>query len=169
MASNQSSLVSMAFKAITDGRNNDNTADCQTAIIIITDRQITSDTAEVVASGNRNIQSMYKIVPAKLFVTSLTDDVNGYHDATALQLTCDHSGIWTKVLFVCLCVCHYIYQILLVMTLIMYVYSHYGTSVCVHLCVRTCECICVHASVYLCVCVHACICVFVCVHTSVCV
>ena len=106
MVSNQSSLVAMAFEAIIDGRNNNNTANCQTAIIIITDRQVSSDTAEIVTSGNRNVQSMYQTFPAKLFVTSLTDNVNGYYDITALQLTCDHSGIWNKVLSVCLCVCH---------------------------------------------------------------
>lgn len=105
LASNQSSLVTMAFKAIMDGWNNNNTANCQIAIIIITDRRITSDTAEAVASNNRNLQSMYQIDPAKLFVTSLTDDLAGYYDTMAIQLTCNHSGIWNKVFYVRLCVC----------------------------------------------------------------
>ena len=99
MASNQSSLVAMAFQAITGGRSNNNTANCQIAVIVVTDRQVTRDTAEVVASSNRNIQSIYEINPAKLFVTSLTDDFTGYYDNMAVQLTCNHSGIWNKVMY----------------------------------------------------------------------
>lgn len=106
MDSNQSSLVTMAFKVIMDGRDNGNTTNCQIAIIIITDRRITSDTVEAVASSNRNIQSLYQIDPAKMFVTSLTGNPTGYYDSMAVQLTCNHSGVWNKVLFVYVFVIH---------------------------------------------------------------
>ena len=123
MASNQSSLVAMAFQAIIDGRRSNNTANCQIAIIIITDREIIRDTAETVASSNRNIQSIYEIIPAKLFVTSLTDDLTGYYDDMAVQLTCNHSGIWNKVMF---CVCQFV-----------------CASVCVYVCsMYVCLCVC---------------------------
>ena len=102
MTTDQSSLVTMAFQAITNGINNNNTANCQIAIIIITDRQITWDTGEAVVNGNRNIQPN---APAKLFVTSLTNDLTSYYDIVAVQLTCNHSGIWNKVMCVCVCVC----------------------------------------------------------------
>lgn len=97
MVSNQSSLVTMAFKAITDGHDNNNTANCQVAVIIITDRQITRNTAEAVTNSNREMQSIYQINPAKVFVTSLTDNPASYYDDMAVQLTCNHSGIWNKV------------------------------------------------------------------------
>ena len=157
MASNQSSLVAMAFQAATGGRSNNNTANCQIAIIFITDRQVTRDTADAAASINRNIQSIYKN-PAKLFVTSLTDDLTGYYDDMAVQLTCNHSGIWNKVMLICTiytsacvclsvpCLCVYLCVCLLVCTVYVYV------CVYVYLCV--CLCVCWSVCVYcLCVCV----------------
>ena len=102
MAIDQSLLVTMAFQAITDGYTNNNTANCQISIIIITDRQITRDTGKAVANGTSNIQP---IAPVKMFVTSLTNDLTGYYDDIAVQLTCNHSGIWNKVMCICVCVC----------------------------------------------------------------
>jgi len=106
MDTNQSLLVTMAFDAIINGQINNTTANCQIAVIIVTDRHITDDIANVVANNNRNIQSLFQINPAKMFVISLTDNPSGYYDNIAVRLTCNHSGIWNKVLFVCPCVCH---------------------------------------------------------------
>ena len=100
MDTNQSLLVTMAFDAITNGQINNKTANCQITVIIITDRQIIHDTAEVVANSNRNLQSMYQINPAKMFIISLTDNPTSYYDDIAVKLTCDHSGIWNKVVCV---------------------------------------------------------------------
>ena len=155
MVSNQSSLVTMAFKAIIDGYNNGSTANCQIAIIVITDRQFTSETAAIVASSNTDIQSVYHIGPAKLFVTSLTDDVNGYYDAIAVQLTCNHSGIWNKVLYVCLCV---------------YLLMCMSVCVCLFVCMSVCVYICMCVCLYVCMCVYLYVCMSVCVYVcmSVC-
>lgn len=155
MVSNQSSLVTMTFKAIIDGHNNGSTANCQIAIIIITDRQFTSETAAIFASSNTDIQSVYHIGPAKLFVTSLTDDVNGYYDTIAVQLTCNHSGIWNKVLYVCVCISAHVYVCLCVRLLVC-------MSVCVYVClyvlfVYVCLCSCLFVCIYVCVCLSLCV------------
>ena len=158
MTSDQSSMVTMAFQAITNGRSNNNTANCQIAIIIITDRQITRDTAEGVASSNRNIQSIYEN-PAKLFVTSLTDDLTGYYDDMAIQLTCNQSGIWNKVMYcvyvsvVCMSVCMSVVCISVVcMSVCMssvYICSVYVCSV--YICsVYVCSVYVCYSSVYVC-------------------
>lgn len=113
MDTDQSSLVTMAFEAIENGRRNNNTANCQIAIIIITDRPIANEMVTVVNEKNGKIQSLYQ-TNAKLFVTSLTND-RGYQDDVAVQLTCNHSGVWNKVFsiicsfvndyIVCYCAC----------------------------------------------------------------
>ena len=157
MVSNQSSLVTMAFKAIIDGYNNGNTANCQIAIIVITDRQFTSETAAIVASSNTDIQLVYHIGPAKLFVTSLTDDVNGYYDAIAVQLTCNHSGIWNKVLYVCVCV-----YLLMCMSVCVSVYLCVCLYVCISVYVYVCMCVCL----YVCMSVCVYVCLYVCVYCS---
>ena len=162
----------MAFEAITIGRRNNNTANCQIAIIIITDRQITNDTAEIVASSNRNIQSLYEIDPVKVFVTSLTGDLAGYYDNMAVQLTCNHSGIWNKVMcmsvcvYICLCVCPSCVCLLTCMSVCVYVCMHICGRVCV-VCVCMCACMCVCMRVCV-VCLRVCVCVC-CMSACVCV
>ena len=92
-------LVAMAFDVIKRSHDLNTTADCQLAIIIITDRPVTTETVDVVNNGNSNLMSTG---PAKLFVTSIVDEPVGYYDNLALRLTCDHTGIWNKVGVSCL-------------------------------------------------------------------
>jgi len=93
-------LVAMAFDVIKRSHDLNITADCQLAIIIITDRPVTSETVDVVFNGNNNL--IMSTGPAKLFVTSIVDEPVSYYDNLAVQLTCDHTGIWNKVGVSCL-------------------------------------------------------------------
>jgi len=87
-------LVATAFDIIKRSHDANITADCQLAIIIITDRPVTVETIEVVANGNSNLMSTGR---AYVFVTSIVDQPVGYYDNLAVQLTCNNTGIWSKV------------------------------------------------------------------------
>ena len=90
-------LVAMAFDVITRSHDANITAGCQLAIIIITDRLVTMDTLDVVTNGNSNLMLTGQTGPAYLFVTSIVSESIGYYDNLAVQLTCNHNGIWNKV------------------------------------------------------------------------
>jgi len=93
IGTDQHVLVAMAFDVIKRSHDMNITADCQLAIIIITDRPVTTETVNAFNNGNDNLITG----PAKLFVTSIVDEPVGYYDNLAVRLTCNHTGIWNKV------------------------------------------------------------------------
>ena len=86
-------LVRRAFDVLQNSRLTDNSAMCQTAIIIITNRDITSETVgEVTVQNNRFAQQYTR--PANVFVNSFgTPSFSGRE----YDLICDNSGIWNVI------------------------------------------------------------------------
>ena len=86
-------MVRRAFEVLINSRSTDNSAMCQTAIIFITNRDITRDTVSEVTIQNEQFAQQYSR-PVKIFVNTFGDPS---YSGRELVLVCDNSGIWNVI------------------------------------------------------------------------
>ena len=82
------------FSSLSAGRANGESSQCQSAIIVITNREITGQSVDQAQSLNRAYLERYSD-PVKVFVNTFASQPEG---RTELELVCNNSGIWNVIL-----------------------------------------------------------------------
>ena len=85
--------VERGFTSLSVSRANGKSANCQSAIVIITEREITEQSVEQVRSRNEAYMEQYSN-PVKVFVNTFAFQPEG---RTELELVCNNSGIWNVI------------------------------------------------------------------------
>ena len=86
-------LVRRAFEVLQNSRLSDNSATCQSAIIIITNRDITMETVSEVTVQNEQFAQEFSR-PVNVFVNSFGDPS---YSGREFDLVCENSGIWNVI------------------------------------------------------------------------
>ena len=90
----QNLQVVTAFDMLSQARNGGATSDCQSAIVILTDRDISQETIDSVTDLNSQFQASFDTT-VKVSVTTVANRPEGLRE---LHLTCNNSGVWNVIL-----------------------------------------------------------------------
>ena len=85
--------IERAFQIFSNSRLAGQSSQCQSALIIITDRAITQESLTAAEVGN-NMFASQDTNPVKIFINTFGDPPQGREE---LRLVCDNSGIWNIV------------------------------------------------------------------------
>ena len=85
--------IKLAFQILSNSRENDLSSNCQAALVIITNREITMETLGIVATENSQYNMLFS-QPAKVFVNSFINRPDGNEE---LELVCAHNGLWNII------------------------------------------------------------------------